>query len=480
VYYRNHFVDVPTISSRGESIVAPQIYYFDNPERNYNFHTVASFDIMQDNTDIEAKSYLMGYSNVVYVSQDNIYITYQKNYPRLRHQEMNKERFYDVVLPLLPANVRSEINAFDAESAGAWTKISGIMSEMYTTMEEDDLQELLEKITDAVEEYDAIIAQERERTVVHKINIDKGKISYDTKGEMPGDLLNQFSLDEKDGYLRAATTTRFWSRNTGRITHNNVVVLDDDLEIVGSIEKIAPGESIFSARFMGDKLYMVTFERVDPLFVIDLSVPTNPKILGELKIPGFSDYLHPYDENHLIGIGKETAENEWGGVSIKGVKLSLFDVTDVNNPKQLDFIEIGERGTDSEALREHKAFLFDKEKNLLVIPIREVVETDSAKPWRQRTWQGAYVFSLTPEKGFTQRGKISHASVWDETYWGSPNAVRRSLYMDDVLYTISQSKIKMNDLVDLDTIKELELSYSEPVYPDYGMPMIDVEPIMVR
>ncbi|MFH1409271.1 MAG: beta-propeller domain-containing protein [Nanoarchaeota archaeon] len=473
VYHYDNFIDVPEISSKGGAVMAPEIYYFDNPERDYVFHTVASFDINQEKTGIEAKAYLMGYSNVVYVSQDNIYITYQKNIPYDHYQELNKERFYDIILPLLPDEVKSEIESIGSSDAGAWNRVSAAMEQMYERMDEDDVVALLEKIADAVEEYDAQIAQERERTIIHKINIDKGRINYDTKGEVPGDLLNQFSLDEDNGYLRVATTTQFWTRDSGRILHNNVLVLDDDLDVVGSIEKIAPGESIYSTRFIGDRLYLVTFERIDPLFVIDLSKPTDPEILGELKIPGFSDYLHPYDENHIIGIGKETAENEWGGISIKGVKLSLFDVTDVNNPKQIDSVEIGSRGTDSEALREHKAFLFDREKDLLVIPIREVLETDSNRPWRQRIWQGAYVFSLSPEKGFTQRGKISHATAWDENYWGSADAVRRSLYMDDVLYTISSSKIKMNDLGDLDMIKELDLSYSDLVYPKYGVPMIE-------
>ena len=167
---------------------------------------------------------------------------------------------------------------------------------------------------------------------------------------------------------------------------------------------------------------------MDPLFVIDLSDASSPKILGKLKIPGFSDYLHPYDENHIIGVGKETAGNEWGGVSIKGVKLSLFDVTDVNNPKQIDTYEIGTAGTDSEALRDHKAFLFDKNKDILVIPIREIQGKEQYNSqygyYTQKVWQGAYVFGVTPLSGFKLKGKISHFDDFEEQYyyWGSPGA----------------------------------------------------------
>jgi len=139
---------------------------------------------------------------------------------------------------------------------------------------------------------------------------------------------------------------------------NNVYILDDNLKIVGTLEDLAPGESIYSARFLGDKGYMVTFRQMDPLFVIDVSVPDSPKVLGYLKIPGVSEYLHPYDENHVIGVGRDaTAEGR-----MQGLKLSLFDVSDVANPKELSKYIIGNQGTYSEALNDHKSFLFNKER----------------------------------------------------------------------------------------------------------------------
>ena len=250
--------------------------------------------------------------------------------------------------------------------------------------------------------------------------------------------------------------------------------MDKDLGITGKLEEIEQDERIYSTRFMGNRLYMVTFKRIDPLFVIDLSDPKKPEILGKLKIPGFSDYLHPYDEKHIIGVGKETGDNGWGGVSIKGVKLSLFDVSDVNNPKQVDTYEVGTAGTDSEALRDHKAFLFDKKKNLLVIPVREITEQGDYDSrygyYRQKIWQGAYVFNVTPEDGFKLKGKISHLDDYEDQqyYWNSPGAVRRSLYMDDVLYTISAKKILMNSIKDLSEINSVGLPFEMNRYYEYG------------
>jgi inhibitor of cysteine peptidase len=224
---------------------------------------------------------------------------------------------------------------------------------------------------------------------------------------------------------------------------------------------------------MGDRLYMVTFRQIDPFFVIDLSNPLQPEVLGELKIPGFSTYLHPYDENHIIGVGQDTKENEWGGVTTKGVKLALFDVSDVANPRQLDQFVIGEEGTYSEALYDHKAFLFSKDLNLVVLPVREVLGKpyfdENLRYYREKVWQGAYVLSLDTEEGFGLKGKVTHAQDDEDqnSWYGTPSAVRRSLYMDDTLYTISDSKIVANDLSDVREISSVKLPYEKP---DYGYP----------
>ncbi|CAG0962719.1 MAG: beta-propeller domain-containing protein [Candidatus Methanoperedens sp.] len=474
VYYYNDFVDMPVIMKGSARIMTPDVYYFDNPEQNYVFHTIASINIKQTDS-INAKTFMMGYSDNLYVSQNNIYITYRKNMPVLYYEAQREERFYEVVMPLLPQDARDKINEIknsNLDQHEKWDKISSILEDTFNRMTENEKQKYRDDVQKAVDEYEVKLAQEREKTVIQKISIDKGIIEYKTKGEVPGSLLNQFSMDESGDYFRVATTSQFWTINSN-IQYNNVYIMDSDLKIAGKLEKIAPDERIYSTRFIGNRLYMVTFKRMDPLFVIDLTYPNNPQVLGQLKIPGFSDYLHPYDENHIIGVGKETAENEWGGVSIKGVKLSLFDVSDVNDPKQIDTYEIGKAGSDSEALQDHKAFLFDKKKNLLVIPVREVTgkeQYDSRYGQTvQRVWQGAYVFNITLN-GFNLKGKISHFDDFEEPfyYWGSPGAVRRSLFMDDVLYTISARKVMMNDLEDISEIKSIDLPFSKDMYNEYG------------
>jgi len=302
------------------------------------------------------------------------------------------------------------------------------------------------------------------KTSIHRIHIEGAEIEPVASGEVPGMVLNQFSMDEYEGYFRVATTTY---EGTSR---NNVYVLDMALNITGSLEGLAPGEMIYSARFMGERGYLVTFKQVDPLFVIDLSDPRYPKELGYLKVTGYSDYLHPYDENHLIGIGKETTDQgefAW----YQGVKISLFDVSNVSNPQEISKYEIGHRGTDSPVLWDHKAFLFDKSRNLLVMPVLVAEVDESEYPegvpswaYGEPVWQGAYIFHISPDVGLNLTGRITHIESsadleQDYYYLHSSFSVTRSLYIDDVLYTISDAKIQMNSLENLDYINEVQLLY---------------------
>lgn len=320
---------------------------------------------------------------------------------------------------------------------------------------------------------------EFEKTAIHRIQIEDGQITYAASGEVPGMVLNQFSMDEYEGHIRVATTTH------GETSLNNVYTLDMELNIVGRLENLAEGEIIYSARFMGERGYVVTFRTVDPLFVIDLSDPSNPTVLGELKITGYSGYLHPYDENHLIGIGREAEEAEDGDFAwFRGVKISLFDVRDFNNPQLVDDYEIGDRGTESPVLWDHKAFLFDRSRNLMVIPVSvaEIYEADypdGIPSWAygRPVWQGAYVFHVSPDAGIVLQGRITHvddaADLKDDYYYYSQwslFAVKRSLYIGEVLYTISDAMIRMNSLEDLAYINKIELPYTtwEPIdyWPD--------------
>jgi uncharacterized secreted protein with C-terminal beta-propeller domain len=394
---------MPEVKAEG-SVISPQIRYFGIPSSSYQYYTVSAFRTTGNAAPV-VETYLLGYGTTLYVSTGNMYIAYGSTIP-----------------------------------VATAVAVDGPVIRTEESM------------------------APRETTTIHRIAIGGGKIQYGAKGTVPGHLLNQFSMDEHSGNLRVATTVSGWSSRSGSMEYNNVYVLSGKMETVGKLENLAPDERIYSTRFLGDRLYMVTFKRIDPLFVIDLSDPARPAVLGKLKIPGYSDYLHPYDKTHLIGIGKETEANEWGGVSVSGLKLALFDVSDVENPKQVDALVIGEAGTDSEALRDHKAFLFDREKNLLVIPVSEnTVKTVSGiarAPYYPSYWQGAYVFGVSPDTGFTLRGKIRHlpGDGTDGSYWWT-GSVMRSLYIEDTLYTVSRDLVVASSLSDMkEPVAEIELT----------------------
>ena len=316
-------------------------------------------------------------------------------------------------------------------------------------------------------------------STIYKFNFkDDGTVEYQTKNTVKGRTIDQFSLDEQDGNLRIALYTSDGSR---------IVVLDNNLKQIGETMNLAEGEKMYSARFMGDRAYLVTYKTVDPLFSIDLSDPTNPKVLGELKIPGYSTYLQPYDENHIIGFGFQTEEivrrNSQGRViststTITGMKMALFDVSDISNPKVLSEQIIGDSKTNSTILKNHKALLFDKEKKLLAIPVRNYTEDlsmnsddDISTVTRSYTSNlsnrsynkiGYAVYNIDLTNGFNFKGLITHDVNEDNENKNSYSNYNeqyisdiRGVYIDNTLYTISEVEIKANDLETLEEIKEV-------------------------
>lgn len=288
-------------------------------------------------------------------------------------------------------------------------------------------------------------------TEIYKFNLIDGKCKFQKSGEVPGTIINQFSMDENGDYFRIATTDNSsWEQKNNT---NNLYVLNNELEIVGKVEGLAKGEKIYSVRFMGDRAYMVTFVETDPLFVIDLKDPTNPTVLGELKIPGYSKYLHPYDETHLIGFGENTKVVNYGygdNVVTDGMKMALFDVTDPTNPKEMYSVDIGEKGTSSELLHNHKALLFSKEKNIIAFPISITKEEYNVK------FQGAIVYGLNLEDGFTLKGQISHMQN-DYDRYHYENRVERILYINDNLFTLSGSMIKATNMNSMKEVSSVDL-----------------------
>ena len=468
---------LPIILNDSERIMTSVAYYFDNAEQFSNFTTLTAIDIFGDK--INSESFLMGNTGTFYVSKDNFYLTYRQNTPFGFYDNSLPDRFFDVIVPLLPNDIRVQILKIQDDSStnfsAQWAEISELMQRSYNQMDKEDKKKLFVQIRQALTEYDINVQADATKTIIHKILINKDDIQYVANGSVPGRLLNQFSMDESGDRFRVATTNEYYVQHQGQIRSNAVYVLDEQLDLVGELEEIAPDESIYSARFMGDRLYMVTFKQIDPFFVIDLSSDT-PKILGELKIPGFSNYLHPYDEDHVIGIGRDTKELENGRVQQHGIKLALFDVKDVSNPIVADDVIIGDRSTGSNALNTHKAFFFDPKSGILSIPINGNADTlneihntsnnsdisGSMIAPNFNRWHGFYVFDLDVADGFVLQGTITHSTDNSHSY-GSNNA--RTFYIEEILYTASGQYLKMNYLNNLEEVNSIKLENTGKLVP---------------
>lgn len=281
-------------------------------------------------------------------------------------------------------------------------------------------------------------------TGIFKFGLEGTNVQFLSSGEVAGTLLNQFSMDEHNGYFRIVTTEGF-SWNEEAPSKNHLFVLDAGMKQVGSVEDLAKGERIYSARFIGDKAYMVTFKETDPLFVIDVASPSAPKVLGELKIPGFSNYLHPLDENHLLGFGSDTKlEPVKGGeprVVTGGMKISLFDISDFANPKEKDTEIIGGTGTYSPLQYDHKALFVHPEKDLYGFPVTLYKETDGK--YVEFTGEGAMVFTIT-SAGIEETANLVEPSGMQYEDW--EKTVQRLIYSGNSLFTVANSELKSFDL----------------------------------
>ncbi len=490
----------------------PDIYYFDVPYNSYTFVNIIAVNVQTG--EMTNKVYTIPSAQSMYVSANNIYITYTK---WLDYADYMDRIIDEIILPVVPSDVANQISearSVNEDKYKKFSRVEEIFNNYVEGLNPEERTTLMKGMQERTANLEKEIAKEREKTIIHKISIRDGEINYEVQGSVPGIVLNQFSMDENNGYFRIATTisasggfggimpmtTEVLGTQEGissdssagstaegvaapeaavirpivppvpsqPTTTSNLYVLDGGMNIIGKVEDLAPGERIYSSRFMGDRAYMVTFRQVDPLFVIDLSNPLSPAVLGFLKVTGVSDYLHPVDETHLIGIGKEATEEG----RFQGLKMSLFDVSDVANPKEISKIIIGDRGTDSEVLNDHKAFLFDKEKRLLVLPVL-LAEIDRSKypdpqwAYGEYKMQGAYVFDFSIENGFSLRGTVTHATNDTQDYqaYYGQYAVKRTLYIGNVLYTLSNKMVKMNNLDDLSEINKIDLpGYEEQIY----------------
>jgi uncharacterized secreted protein with C-terminal beta-propeller domain len=274
-------------------------------------------------------------------------------------------------------------------------------------------------------------------TKLYRFALDKGVITPAATGTVSGMLLNQFSMDEHEGYLRLVTTldgmTQSIQGDTVSVQRGEstqrLYVLNDKLGVTGQVKDLAPGERVYSVRFDGDIGYFVTFRQTDPLFAADLSDPQKPRILSALEIPGFSEYLHLYDDGLLLGLGRDADEN---GVQSGWIKLSMFDVSDPSAVSQAHTLVLDDCFY-SVAEYDHKAILVDAQRNLIAFP-------GSGGDYR--------IYGYSPEEGFTCRAVLTGFAKYDV----------RGLYIGNYFYVISPERIVSYSMTNFEYIAELRIS----------------------
>lgn len=286
-------------------------------------------------------------------------------------------------------------------------------------------------------------------TTIHRFELDPSQTSpvrYAATGSVDGWILDQFALSEHDGYLRVATTEFdwWWGATPEEEQASSVTVLSDDgwgeLRQVGHVGGLGPGEWIYAVRFMGATGYVVTFRQIDPLYTLDLSDPTQPEVIGELKVTGFSSYLHPIGDDWLLAVGNEADEEG----RIIGLAVSIFDIRDFADPKLAHrYLVEGDEDTwsTSEALDDHHAFTFHR--GVLSIPV--YIRGDEGR------FSGLLVLAVDPEDGIWELGRIDHQGLGAGD--GHPT-MRRSVYIEDAIYSLSSAGVKVNSL----TNPEVELA----------------------
>jgi len=327
--------------------------------------------------------------------------------------------------------------------------------------------------------YDWNLGTGRTDTIVHKLTFTEQGTEYAASGLVPGRPLSQYSLGEHEGYLRIATTQESFVWPTVAST-NGVYVLgetDGELAIVGRVEDLGIDETIYAARFIGDRGFLVTFRRIDPLFTLDLSDPMDPKVVGELKVPGYSDHIQLIDEDHLLTIGKDAEEAADWGAWVLGVQLSIFDVSDMSDPVLLHKEVIGTRGTHSEANYNPKAFTYFAPADALAFPI-ELYEGEPSGPvYGQWTFTGLMVYRVSVEDGFTELGRIpivpEDEDIADQCRWWYYGPAR-GVFIGSNVYAVSDAGVSSAWLEDASTVLD-ELLFADSPWQQqcgWGVPWV--------
>ena len=405
------------VNGKSVEISYSDIYYPVTPSSTDSTLNAMVFDMQSGNLEDTVSFVGASYSSVVYMSGDAIYVGYSYSEDQMPYIFEFCTKTCKGILPDSVIDKMNRLQTYDISNAAKMTEIGVIIDNYMKSLSGDEVTRVENDINNALQNYYSEHMRELDRTGIVKIGLDS--LDVTATGSVPGSLLNQFSMDEYNGYLRLATTVSngfgfgwFWASG-GSV--NDIYVLAGNLSVVGSVQGLGLAEQIYSARFVGDKGYLVTYQQTDPFYILDLSDPLHPQLKGELKIPGYSSYLHPISGDMMLGIGEEN----WS------VKISLFDVQNSEQPVELDHYILNDSWSD--ILNTHHAFLLDEAHEVFFLPGSN----------------SGYVFSYAGNK-FELVKTVNDIQA------------TRAIYIDDNLYVIGNDKIVVLNELDWQVVNEFE------------------------
>jgi len=407
---------VPLIQTNGQQLTIPctEIYYPDRPISGVDA-TFTAMIINPATGDVEKTTSFVGSvtNTIIYMSPNSLYLTYQE-------QADMVEFLYGFISEkgsdLFPTSVKdrlARLQSYDLSRQAKMVELQSILDSYQRSLNKDERLRQENELQNRMQDYLNSHSRELEQTLIVKLNVTN--LSTQATGGVPGYLLNQFSMDEYQGNLRVATTFgQTWTQFGQAESASDVYVLDGSLQQRGVVTDLGKGERIYAVRFLDNKGYVVTFKQVDPFYVLDLSNPTNPHQAGELKIPGYSSYLHPIGTDRVVGIGMENNQ----------VKVSLLDVSNPNSPQELSKYLLDEYWT--EVMSTHHAFLLDDQHQVFFMPGSK----------------GGYIFSYADDVL-----KLAKAV--------SQSQVKRALFINNYLFVIGDQGITVLNEADWQAVKEL-------------------------
>lgn len=458
-----------------QDCLTSDVYYFDSPYRNYTFLSVATISTINKSEPLNTQNYIIDVNYTYSISNTgNFYLMRTES---LSVYDLEQEIRRDKMVPKLSSVNQERIKeiedspAFVLRSGEKQIKIAAIVDHHIQSLSKDERDELQKQVEEAFLSKVKQRSKDIDKTTIYRFSFRAGKMEYQAKGNIQGQIIKKGSLDEKRGNLRLVTTrSHIWSLlfEDNKKYYSNVYILDNKLSILGSLENIATDSEVYSTFFMGERVYILTSDILAPMYAVGLSDVSKPTILGGIKIPR---YVHVYPADNqgekFFGLGREELTG-LNSQEVKALRVSLFNFADLKQPKELSSYDIVDSTSDSIAFSDYKALSYFISQNVVSLPLSLSDETG------RLGFVGVAVLGIEGEN-LKLRGQIDHSDNGhpaQNDFWNGfsyyDNTVKRSFIVNNNILTFSNKYLKINDLNALSPLKSIKLLSSGEYYGSWS------------